>query len=291
LAFDHAIEVLDSGLLALIEDLGRPGLAEFGVGTSGAADTASLRRANRLVENPEAAAGIELTFGRAAFRFPRGGVVAVCGAPAPVTVAGRHGPLDTPLSVRPGEEVHIGRPVLGLRTYLAVRGGIALPHVLGSQSRDTLAGIGPEPLRPGDVLPVGDLTIDSGSCDLPGEPYGLGLPARLTLRVYPGPRHDWFASDALATLFHNPYTMTPRSDRIGIRLSGPPLRHRRRMELPPEGAVTGAIEVPIDGQPIIFLADHPVTGGYPVIGVIASDDVPLAAQCRPGQTMRFIPAG
>lgn len=295
MVFDHSgatIEVLDPGLLALIEDLGRPGLAELGVGASGAADAASLRLANRLVENPESAAAIELVLGRAAFRFPGGGIVAVCGAPAPVTAGGRPRPLYSPLLVRPGEELGIGRPDLGLRTYVAVRGGVAVPPVLGSRSRDTLAALGPEPLRRGDVLPIGDPPgAARAAAELLGEPYGLGLPSRLTLRVHPGPRRDWFVPGALAALFRHPYRMTPQSDRIGIRLSGPALRRRRSAELPPEGMVTGAIEVPIDGQPVVLLADHPVTGGYPVIGVVAGPDIPLAAQCRPGQQIRFIPAG
>ena len=278
------VEVLDPGLLALVEDLGRPGLADLGIGRSGAVDVPSLLLGNRLVGNHESAAAIELTLGRAAFRLRAGGTVALTGASAPVTVAGRPVGMSTPATVAAGEEVRIGRTGDGVRTYLAVRGGIDVPPVLGSRSRDTLAGIGPPELRPGDLLPVG--TDIAGPPGREPEP-----PARsseeVVLRVHAGPRADWFTPDALDTLFGEPYQVTPRSDRIGMRLRGGALRYRRGGELPPEGMVTGALQVPPEAQPVLFLADHPVTGGYPVIGVVASEDIPLAAQARPGRWIRF----
>lgn len=312
------MEVLRPGLLALVEDLGRPGLADLGIGRSGAVDVPSLRLGNRLVGNHESAAAIELTLGGAAFRFHRPAVVAVTGAPAPVTVAGRPVPAATSVPVPAGEELRVGRPRGGVRTYLAVRGGIDVPPVLGSRSRDTLAGIGPAELRAGDLLPIGTEVagppaaapvdggllgggpLDGGPVDggpLDGAHPGVGpapgaapsATAEVRLRVHPGPRVDWFTDDALATLFGEPYRVTPRSDRIGMRLSGGRLYYRRTGELPPEGMVTGALQVPPEGQPVLFLADHPVTGGYPVIGVVTSDDVPLAAQAQPGRPVRFVP--
>jgi biotin-dependent carboxylase-like uncharacterized protein len=282
------VEVLEPGLRALVEDLGRPGLAEFGVGRSGAVDLPSLQLGNRLVGNRESAAGIELTLGAASFRFHHPATVAVTGAPAPVTAAGRPAAMNSPVAVGAGAEVRIGRPTAGVRSYLVVRGGIAVPPVLGSRSRDTLAGLGPPELRRGDLLPIGTETEGLPLVDHPPVP---GLPDEVTLRVWPGPRVDWFAPDALDTLFAEPYQVTPSSDRVGMRLRGRPLRYGRAGQLPPEGMVTGALQVPPEGQPVLFLADHPVTGGYPVIGVVLTDDVPLAAQSRPGQLIRLRPAG
>jgi biotin-dependent carboxylase-like uncharacterized protein len=282
-----AVEVLDPGLLALVEDLGRAGLAEFGIGRSGAVDPPSLALGNRLVGNRASAAGIELTLGGAAFRFLRAATVALTGARAPVTAGGTVAGMFAPIAVAAGTEVRIGRPTAGVRTYLAVRGGVDLPPVLGSRSRDTLAGLGPPQLRRGDLIPVGT--------DVAGEPLAgpvpvPELPAEITLRVHPGPRRDWFTPDALVALFGEPYQVTPSSDRVGMRLRGTPLRYRRTGELPPEGMVTGALQVPPEGQPVLFLADHPVTGGYPVIGVVHGEDVPLAAQAAPGRLIRLRPA-
>lgn len=279
------IEVLHPGLLALVEDLGRPGLADLGIGRSGAVDVPSLRLANLLVGNHETAAAVELTLGGAAFRFHHPAIVALTGAPASLTIGGRPTELFSPVPVGAGEDVRIGRPTTGVRTYLAVRGGIDVPPVLGSRSRDTLAGLGPPELRRGDLIPVG---VDLAGPPADGPAAAGHLPTEIVLRVYPGPRVDWFTPDALATLCGEPYQVTPRSDRVGMRLQGGRLRYQQTGELPPEGMVTGALQVPPEGQPLLFLADHPVTGGYPVIGVVASEDVPLAAQAQPGRLIRFV---
>jgi biotin-dependent carboxylase-like uncharacterized protein len=279
------LEVLEPGLLTLVEDLGRPGYAHLGVGRSGAADRDSFRLANRLVGNRETAAALEITLGGAAFRAGAGATVAVTGAPVPITVDGRpHGP-NAAIAVPAGGTLRLGRPPVGLRTYLAVRGGVAVPPVLGSRSWDVLAGLGPPPLRAGDVLPIGT--------DIDGSPHTdvapvAGLPSITTLGIRPGPRVDRFTADALDTLTGSPYVATPALNRVGVRLTGAPLRHAVDGELPPEGTVTGAIQIPPDGQPVLFLADHPVTGGYPVVAVVARADHGRAAQIRPGQSVRFV---
>ena len=281
------IEVVRPGLLALVEDLGRPGLAHLGVGRSGAADLPSLLLANHLVGNRPSAAAIELTLGGAAFRFASTATVAVTGAPAPATVDGRPVDLAAQVRVPAGETLKVGRPPVGLRTYVAVRGGIAVPPVLGSRSRDTLAGIGPAQLARGDRLPIGSDVDSAPGGPAPDVPPVVADPV---LRVYPGPRVDWFDDAALDTLFGDVYQVTPMSDRVGMRLAGGRLAYRRVGELPPEGVVTGSLQVPPEGQPVLFLADHPLTGGYPVIGVVAAADVGLAAQVRPGGRIRFVPA-
>lgn len=310
--------MIKPGPLATVQDLGRPGYGHLGVPRSGAADVASLRLANRLVGNPDGAAGIEFTLGRAALRFPAGARVAVTGAPVPLTVepaaeeAARNMPHGSAFEVPAGSVLRVGAPPAGVRSYLAVHGGVGVPPVLGSRSADLRSGLGPAALRPGDVLPVGDEqtaamqptvmqpimmqptvmpaavmqpTVMPAAVMQPTVMPAAGETA--VLRVVPGPRDDWFAPDALRELCAGTYVVTPASDRTGLRLDGPALPFAGRGELLSEGVVTGALQVPHGGRPILLLADHPVTGGYPVIATVLSADIGLAAQLRPGGKLRF----
>lgn len=278
------IEVVAPGPLCTVQDLGRPGLAHLGVGHSGATDRPALRLANRLVGNPEGAAGLEATLGGLALRFEAAGLVAVAGAPALVTVGGRAGGMYAPLPVRAGETVDLGAPERGVRCYVALRGGIAVEPVLGSRSTDLLAGLGPPQLVAGMRLLVGEDAGDFPAVDVaPVRP----LPDVVVLRALLGPREDWFTPQARETLGRQTYDVSPASDRVGLRLHGPALQRARSDELPSEGMVEGALQVTPDGMPVLLLADHPVTGGYPVIAVVDPDDVHLAAQARPGQQVRF----
>jgi biotin-dependent carboxylase-like uncharacterized protein len=278
------IEILATGPLSTVQDLGRPGYAHLGVGESGAADRASLRLANRLVGNAESAAALEVTFGGLTARFHTRTTIALTGAPCPGTIGGRPVFMSGPIEVAPGDELVLRAPTAGLRSYLAVRGGLAVPPVLGSRSTDLLAGLGPAVLAAGDRLPIGPDSLGDPCVDLAPQPE---LPGSWTLRISPGPRADWFAASALDRLVGGAYEVTPKSNRVGVRLSGPRLDRLVDAELPPEGMVLGALQVPPDGQPVLFLADHPVTGGYPVIAVVAEPDIALAAQARPGQTLHF----
>ncbi|WP_336213512.1 biotin-dependent carboxyltransferase family protein [Nonomuraea sp. LPB2021202275-12-8] len=279
------IEVLAPGPLATVQDLGRHGHAHLGVPSSGAADAGSLRLANRLVGNSEGLAGVELTFGLARLRFLAGAWVALAGAPCPVSSGTARGAgMGAPFWVPEGGEVRLGAPSWGLRTYLAVRGGIAVEPVLGSRSTDSLSGLGPPPLRAGTVLPVGSPTGAGGiHVDL-APPRG---PRPAVLRVLPGPRDDWFVPGALASMCAGPYEVSQDSNRVGVRLRGPGLARAKEGELPSEGMVTGAVQVPPSGEPIVFLTDHPPTGGYPVIAVVSEADLAVAAQLRPGDEVRF----
>ena len=280
------LTVLASGLLTTVQDRGRPGWASIGVTRSGAADRQAAALANRLVGNDAAAAVLEVTVGGLQVQAGRTLLVAVSGAPAPVTVDGRAAPFDAPLTLRPGQVLGLGNPAVGLRSYLAVRGGIGVPPVLGSRSTDTLSGLGPAPLRPGDVLPVGALAAAEPVVDV----APVGAPSsRPVLRVLPGPRRDWMAPTAWTALTTEDWTVSPDSDRVGLRLAGPRLDRARTDELPSEGLVPGAVQVPPDGAPVLFLVDHPVTGGYPVLAVVTTDDLPAAAQLRPGDRVRFRP--
>jgi biotin-dependent carboxylase-like uncharacterized protein len=279
------IEVLRPGPLATVQDLGRPGHAHLGVPRSGAADERALRLANRLVGNPEGEAAIEFTLGGGAVRFETGAWVAITGAPVPVRVNGRPYGMNAPCYVDAEAVVELGLPTRGLRSYLAVRGGLAVEPTLGSRSTDLLSGLGPAPLSTGDRLPVGPTSgLDEIQVDVAPSP---GLSQVPLLRILPGPRDDWFTPESLSTLTTQPYEVTPESNRVGVRLDGPALTRTRKGELSSEGMVTGAIQVPPNGMPILFLTDHPTTGGYPVVAVLATPDIPLAAQLRPGQRIRF----
>ncbi|QGK69926.1 5-oxoprolinase/urea amidolyase family protein [Allosaccharopolyspora coralli] len=281
----RAWEVVASGPLATVQDLGRPGLADLGVGPSGAADRAACRLANRLVGNARSAAVVETTLGGLVL-VARGDLwVAVTGAPCPIQVQGRHEAVNTLLRVPDGAEFRVDAPVSGLRGYVAVRGGIAVEPVLGSRSTDLLSGLGPAALAPGAVLPVGDETEEFPAVEV--APVPPPADGDVVLEVVPGPRDAWFTTEALRTLVHESYEVTADSNRIGIRLSGPGLCRSEPGELPSEGMVPGAVQVPPSGRPTVFLADHPLTGGYPVVGVVRDHDVDRVAQLRPGQQVRF----
>ncbi|MEV6349220.1 biotin-dependent carboxyltransferase family protein [Actinoplanes sp. NPDC051851] len=280
-----ALEVLRAGVRTTVQDLGRAGLAHLGVPRSGAVDAGALRLANRLAGNPPEAAGLEILLGAARLRATRAVTVAVTGAPCAITAGGRPAAHGLPVGVLAGEVISIGHASAGLRVYLAVGGGIAVPPVLGSRSTDTLSGLGPAPVRDGDLLPIGPVTGPPPAVDL--APYPLPR-HDLRLRVWLGPRDDWFTPAALSTLFSAEYRVAAETDRVGARLTGPALTRAVDGELPSEGLVLGAIQVPADGQPLIFLADHPTTGGYPVIAVVDPADVDQLGQARPGTAIRFV---
>ena len=283
---DPALEVLAPGPLSTVQDLGRPGWAALGVGRSGAADRGSLRLANRLVGNPEDAAAVEVTFGGLAVRASADLVVAVTGAPAPLRVSGRPRATHAAVLLAAGQEAVLEAPPVGLRSYLAVRGGVAVEPVLGSRSTDVLAGLGPPPLRAGDRLPVGPPpaapvpVVDVAAVATPGGDD-------VVLRAVPGPRADWFTGAALDVLGATRWVASADSDRVGVRLDGGRLERSRTGELPSEGMVAGALQVPPSGQPVLLLADAPTTGGYPVVAVVVAADVDRAAQLRPGQGVRI----
>lgn len=281
----HALTITNPGIQTLIEDLGRPGHAHQGVSPSGAADRTALREANRLVGNDPGAAALEISLGDFDATATTTTVMAVCGAERNGVVVGKRKiPHGRAFRVDAGDEIHLPSPERGVRTILAIRGGIDVPETLGSRSTDTLSGLGPEITSDIHVLP--------GARGITGDPVASRLlPAAgevTELRVIPGPREDWFEPGQ----FDRDWEVTPSSSRVGIRLSGTPCERRPdyiARELPSEGLVTGAIQVPADGQPVLFLADRPLTGGYPVIGVVVKEDLDLAAQLPPGALVRFVP--
>ncbi|GAQ65996.1 biotin-dependent carboxyltransferase family protein [Streptomyces scabiei] len=282
---DDALVVVRAGALTTVQDRGRPGLAHLGVPRSGALDAPAAGLAGRLVGNPPGAAVLETTLDGCCVR-PRSAVVmAVTGAPCPVTLDGRPAPWGAPVRVPGGALLDIGRARSGVRSYLAVSGGVRVEPVLGSRSTDLLSGLGPPPLTDGTVLPLGHRAGQYAHVDVVPHP---APPRELVLRVTLGPREDWFTDAALRTLTGRPYAVSSASNRIGLRTEGPALERLREGELPSEGMVLGAVQVPPDGRPVVFLADHPTTGGYPVIAVVAPADLPAAAQAAPGTPVRFV---
>ena len=276
--------VLDPGPLTTVQDRGRPGWAHLGVPRAGALDGPGAALANRLVGNSVEAAVLETTLGGVSLQASTAMTLAVTGADAPVTVDGRSVAAREPVAVRSGQTLCVGPARTGLRSYVAAAGGIDVPAVLGSRSTDTLSGMGPAPLTKDQELPVGDPLGDPRGVDVS---VVRPLVPPTLLRFRPGPRADWFADEALEALTRSTYAVSSDSNRVGVRLNGPGLDRHRTGELPSEGLVLGAIQVPASGEPLVFLNDHPTTGGYPVVGVVAAGDLPACAQLRPGDEVRF----
>jgi KipI family sensor histidine kinase inhibitor len=301
-----ALEIVHGGVLSVLQDLGRPGNAGLGVSPSGALDALSLRTANRLVGNPVSTAAIEIVYGGFSAVSAGDTVVAVAGAPAPITVTRAGGRTVTvgfgaPFALAAGDRFSIGAPEGGIRSYAAVRGGFAVEPVLGSLSTDTLSGLGPAPLVAGTLLPVATPAhlgaVEPAVVRPPGvEPLAVapnapeqsGAVAAVTLDIVLGPRTDWFTAEAVALVCGQAFTVSAQSNRVGLRLEGAePLTRAVAGELPSEGTIAGALQVPPSGQPVLFLADHPLTGGYPVIACVVSHHLGLAGQLLVGAAVRF----
>lgn len=284
---ERSIEVLRALPMTWLQDAGRPGYGAVGVGASGAADRASYALANRLVGNDPGAAAIEVAFGGLTLRMRGSTVLAVTGAPAPLTIEGRGATShNAPLYLGAGDVLTLGMATTGLRTYIAVAGGFADPPVLGSRSWDTMAKLGPAPIAAGRVLPVGPVTAPASVVHV--APVLLPTNAPVDVEVVVGPRAEWLAD--LDALFTTTWTASTSSDRVGVRLEGTPLARAEGFataELASEGVVRGSIQVPAGGLPVLFLNDHPVTGGYPVVGVLTEASSDRLAQARPGQEIRL----
>jgi biotin-dependent carboxylase-like uncharacterized protein len=277
--FARGLLVHETGPLTTVQDFGRSGRAALGVGRSGACDRGAHRLANALVGNEPTLASLEVTFGGLVLEALADLTVATAGARC------RAWPHLAPVRLAAGEVMRLGAPEAGLRTYVAVRGGIDVAPVLGSRATDLLSGLGPPVIAAGDVLPVGVARGPVPRVDIAAVPEPTNEAVEVTVR--PGPRRDWFDEAAWRLLTRQAYTVSSDSNRVGVRLVGEPLRLVRRGELVSEGLLRGAIQVPPSGLPVVFLADHPVTGGYPVIAYVDDGDVDRCGQLRPGQELRF----
>ena len=290
------IEVKAPGLLTTVQDLGREGFGPRGVSPSGAADHVALRLGNRLVGNPEGAAGLEMTLLGGTFAFPEGAIVALTGADFGAELRGTPIPPWTSAEIKPGQTLRTGATQSGARCYLCVAGGIEVKLFLGSASTHLLSGLGGHQgraLRKGDVLKIGD-----------ANPFRKGTPfrkktiaaqalqnlqPRKVLRVTTGPQHDQFPDEAQRIFYASTYRVAEESNRMGLRLEGAPLPVEELGEMITEGVSLGAVQITPAGLPIILFVEQQTTGGYPKIANVISADFSSIGQLRPRDEIRFEP--
>ena len=288
------IIVVKGGWLTTVQDLGRHGYQQYGVPVAGAMDSFSAVVANRLVGNPDQAAVLELTLKGPELQFERDTAIAITGANLSPTMNGNSIPLWQSILVPHGGRLSFGKQRTGTRAYLAIAGGIDVPLVLGSRSTHCASetgGFRGRPLQQGDSLCIGK------PVKFAKQLIGSRLPHHLlphynrtpTLRIIPGPQQNFFSNTSLATLMEATYIVSPQSDRMGYRLTGPKVARKGSMPFISDCTTMGALQVPPDGQPILLMADRQTTGGYPKIAVVISADLPLAAQLPPGDTVAFAP--
>ncbi len=287
----RCLHVLAPGPLSTVQDLGRPGYQRLGVSVSGAADPYALRLGNLLAGNEENAAGVEVALGNAEFEFSAPAVFAVTGADLGAALNGGPVPMWEAVGAAAGDRLSFAGGGTGLRAYVCVAGGIDTPPALGSRATHLaakLGGVDGRALRAGDELPLGP----PDSAPAPGRrvPGGLipGYGGEVMVRVVPGPQDDRFPRESLETFFESEFTVSDRTDRMGVRLDGPEVPAiDGAHDIVSDAVVTGAIQVPGDGHPIVLLSDRQTTGGYVKLGVVASVDLPLLAQSPPGARVRF----
>ena len=286
-----ALRVDSPGPLTTVQDLGRYGYQRFGVPVSGAMDKFALRAGNLMVGNRGNAAALEFTLAGPKLLVLRSCRVAVTGAEAPVELDGMSVPQWQAFNATAGSVLNVGTTVDGLRGYLCLSGGIKVPRVLGSRSTYLKSGFGGfkgRAVSQDDVIQVGRTQL--GAVVMQGEPDPSFAPFygnEHDVRVVLGPQHEAFTDEGKFTLLNSVYTVAPQSDRVGYRLMGPVIEHSGSSDIVSDGAPMGAVQVPGDGQPIVLMADRGVTGGYPKIATVISADLPLVAQARPDDSVRF----
>ncbi|CAM3974540.1 5-oxoprolinase/urea amidolyase family protein [Xenorhabdus thuongxuanensis] len=290
------LEILSVGLQTLFQDLGRVNQAKSGISESGAMDKRALRSANRIVGNPSDQACLEIVQGGFKAIVHGQMLIAITGAPCPIEIKTPSGEIFhvntyQPIDLNDGDEISLGVPVAGMRSYLSVRGGFTVSAILSSHSFDTLSNIGPAPLKMKDKLVVGE-TFHCAAISVSETP-AFDMPNKdeiVILDIIFGPRTDWFTQESIDLLSKQIWQVTPQSNRIGLRLNGEcSLSRIKLQELPSEGTCAGAIQIPASGQPVLFLADHPLTGGYPVIASVADYHLDLAGQIPVNAKIRFNP--
>lgn len=291
---DAVFKLVTTLMPVTFQDRGRLFQSSQGLSPSGALDQKAMENANRLVGNSLEQPVLEFTYGNARIKALQPSVIAFTGANLPITITSAKGTVfvfekNTPLAIDEGDEIILGRPFIGFRSYMALRGGFKVESVLKSASFDSLSNLGPKPLSAGDkIFIANDSPLQPVLLSL-GDPYFLPKAGdKVVLDVVMGPRTDWFTDHSIEMFLEKPWQVTAASNRIGIRLqSDAHLERSRSDELPSEGTVTGAIEVPANGEPVLFLRDRPVTGGYPVIANLVEDQIDLAAQVPIGAFIKF----
>jgi biotin-dependent carboxylase-like uncharacterized protein len=285
------IAVVRAGLLSTVQDAGRFGHRASGMPVAGPMDRLALAAANVLTGNPEDAAAIELTLAGGAFRFERAAVAALAGADLSATLDGAPLPAWGAFRAPAGSLLELGAPRAGVRAYLAVRGGIAVPAVLGSRStyaRAQVGGLAGRPLAAGDVLPVGRGRGPSPRLLAPGLDAVPPAGGSATVRVILGPQHERFGSGGVAAFLATTWRVTPANDRMGYRLDGPAIPLPSGADILTDPVLPGAVQVANDGRPIVMMVDAQTTGGYAKIATVIGPDLRLVGQARAGETLRFV---
>jgi len=283
------LKVLSPGLHTTVQDLGRIGYQDIGVPVSGALDGFSLRLANALVGNPPGMAALEILVSGPTLEIAADAVrVALVGPGASLVIGGEVMAAGQSITLSRGEVFQIVVERASACCYLAVEGGIAVTLVLGSAStyvRAALGGLGGRALQSGDVVPLANPSApDRSELRLPKAPEAA---SDQPIRVILGPQLEYFTQEAIAVLLSAEFRVSQSADRMGMRLDGPPLRHRQGWDIVSDAIATGAIQVPGSGQPILLLADHQTTGGYPKIATVISADLPIVGRRRPSDALRF----
>jgi len=288
--------VTRAGFLTSVQDLGRTDFREFGVSSGGALDSFGLRVANLLVGNDEGAAGLEITFGGLQLQFTDERVVAWCGGEFDVRFGSTALPAGHAARLQAGEQLKLGQPQIGCRSWLAISGGIDVPVVLGSRSTDLRANFGGfqgRSLRDGDELPLGEFRRSQAAATERirswTAPHGWVSPVKPdpTLRFIRGLDWNRFNASSLQRLTSKAFTVSPDSDRMGVRFEGPELKRKDKIDLISEAVAPGTIQVPPSGKPILLLGDCQTIGGYPKIAHVITVDLGVAAQLRAGDHVRF----
>lgn len=301
------IRILKPGLLDTIQDLGRTGFQKYGVIVSGAMDPLACRLANVLVGNPESEATLEMTLSGPVIQFETDALISICGGDLNPSVNGEPVPMWRPVFIKKGAKLDFGYAKQGCRAYLAVAGGLDVKAVMGSKSTYLRAGLGGylgRALQAGDKIPFGPLfnvsekLMNALTARNDGRPFTASS-WRVARDIYPsmkrpaairaikGPQFDWFDAKSQRGFYQKEFKVTSRSDRMGYRLEGRPLNLKQQRDMISDAINFGSIQVPPDGRPIILMADRQTVGGYPKIGQIASVDLPVVAQTKPGERISF----
>lgn len=309
-----AFDILSPGALSTVQDIGRRGYLSRGFQESGACDKYSMRLANLLAGNwnePEEAAVVEFTLNGAKIRFSSEEIIALTGADMSPLRNGKPIPMYSPVLIEAGDILTLEWAATGLRTYMAVYGGIGVPVVLGSRSTNLtcrLGGFKGRPLRTGDVLTSGKspeqirglkdrIRGREGQCSIgvnepwlrrPGTPFRYyGEEGLVLLRAVAGPQDEAFTNGGLKTFIRTPYRLSRDCDRMGCRLEGPAIELKKNADIISDGIVEGSVQVSASGLPMVMMADHQTTGGYAKIATVISADIPSLAQLRPGEQVAF----
>ncbi|MBI3578654.1 MAG: biotin-dependent carboxyltransferase family protein [Ignavibacteriales bacterium] len=284
------IKVQQPGFQTTVQDLGRPGYAQFGVSASGAADRLSLRLGNLLVGNKPGSAALEMTLVGGTFEFEADAVIAITGSDFEPTINGKQAPMWSSLFIYAGDILRFGATKTGARCYCCIHGGVQVPRLLGSASTHIMTELGGwdgRALKKNDVLMYNKSELDSFVPVRLKNEILQSLSAREVLRVTYGPQMDWFTDEALDIFSSSAYRVAEEANRMGLRLTGGTLERKDSKDMLTEGVSLGAIQVPQDGQPIILFVEHQTTGGYPKIANVVSVDIHAIGQLRPRDEVRF----